>query len=317
MLGLLEILSWQASPWPERYCDDYVGQLQQALDYAFACLSWEDAALGGQLQQQFTQLSVSQQRAFLTDPNTYHHLAYLTGAEGADLVPYLQNALAAESGKDAQQLASIHLDYQSPGALGPLEGLCGPVVKFTEPELIAIQSALQQAIASLGPQPLHLLQLCTKVLVLRKDPLKQVRFGSYSTNQFIGRTVLFNPHLGGVADLANALVHEAIHDLLYMLEIQHPFVRSRAIEKFQVVSPWTGTSLAIHAYLHACLVWFGLWEFWRQTTAFPQAVQLGHRDRAVIGFQQGSLLAGLEPVAEHLDQALLDLIYKLQGCVST
>ena len=118
---------------------------------------------------------------------------------------------------------------------------------------------------------------------------------SSSSSAFPGRIVLINPHLPqlDLSQLTDKLVHEAIHSLLYAVEVEHPLVRDRALaDGVYVVSPWTGTTLGFYSYLHACFVWYALWCFWSQAavaSVFPDADVDGHVRRARVGFTRGPL----------------------------
>src|SRR5208337_3830771 len=100
-------------------------------------------------------------------------------------------------------------------------------------------------------------------------------FSSGSTIQYVGRSMFCNAHLTAIdsAVLAEALVHEAIHSLLYMHELCEPWVRYEGLQDaIPIESPWTGSRLALRAFLHACFVWFGLVNFWtraQRASIFP------------------------------------------------
>ena len=68
-------------------------------------------------------------------------------------------------------------------------------------------------------------------------------------------------------DIAEALVHEAIHSLLYMQERCHPWVPAELYAPVpRVVSPWRGRNLALRPFLQACFVWYGILQFWGKAT---------------------------------------------------
>ncbi len=100
---------------------------------------------------------------------------------------------------------------------------------------------------------------------LRFEPGAPTKINSSSFSQFIGLALLVNPHLPSVdvEKLADLIVHESIHSLLFMLEeVEQPFLLDRLSAKIMVKSPWSGNVINLHAYLHACLVWYGLYWFW-------------------------------------------------------
>ncbi|WP_211949740.1 aKG-HExxH-type peptide beta-hydroxylase [Cupriavidus yeoncheonensis] len=113
-------------------------------------------------------------------------------------------------------------------------------------------------------------------IVLRTDRLHPFAMRSASSAAALGRTVIVNAQCGNVASLAEALVHEAIHTAVSIVELNCPLLSDpTAGEKAIIKSPWTGSELPLHAFLHACMVWFGLLNFWRLsqrgTTIFPHA----------------------------------------------
>lgn len=65
-----------------------------------------------------------------------------------------------------------------------------------------------------------------------------------------------------VVQIADALLHEATHSVLYIAEEEAPFFRTATVEEPRVTSPWTGASLAMHSFVHACCVWYVLAIFW-------------------------------------------------------
>lgn len=140
----------------------------------------------------------------------------------------------------------------------------------------------------------RILENCAAAVVLRQS--EDGRFASFSSAQFIGRITLVNPQLIGRPLLAEALLHEAIHTYLYMLE-PNPFwglTSSAGGGDTTIRSPWTGRELPLYAFLHACFVWYGLFFFWarlmeRDRAADPEVLR--HLGYAATGFSlPGSLV---------------------------
>jgi HEXXH motif-containing protein len=105
---------------------------------------------------------------------------------------------------------------------------------------------------------------------LRFEPGAPAKINSSSFSQFIGLALLVNPHLPAVdvEKLTDSIVHESIHSMLFMLEeVEAPFLLDRLSAKIMVTSPWSGNVINLHAYLHACLVWYGLYRFWRRVSS--------------------------------------------------
>ena len=121
--------------------------------------------------------------------------------------------------------------------------------------------------------------------------------------------------------IADSLVHEAIHSFIYVVEEEQPFIPDRAAaETVKLISPWSGRALELHAFLHACFVWFGMWQFWRRALGsgvFPEARARRWMARSRAGFDHPSLLDDLHGVSAHVSQAtravLFDLVQAVRG----
>jgi HEXXH motif-containing protein len=118
--------------------------------------------------------------------------------------------------------------------------------------------------------------------------------------------------------LANALVHEAIHSLLYMVELMEPFYvfEDRA---FEVASPWTGNLLSLRSYVHACFVWFGLWNFWRAaigSDALTGDEACGYVLRPSSGFKNGAFGETAAVLRRYVKPQLFEAIQVMQDTVT-
>jgi hypothetical protein len=144
-----------------------------------------------------------------------------------------------------------------------------------------------------------------RVVALGTDSSVGNAFCSSSSKNQIGRMDLTNADIDKVdsANVADALLHESIHSLLYTVELDEPFILDReAVEDTRIKSPWTGAELPVHSFLHACLVWFGLWQFW-SLALYDSRFSMDRAQRqfqgAEVGFTKGRLverLNGLKPV---------------------
>ena len=189
-------------------------------------------------------------------------------------------------------------------------------------EVRGILLGLEEAMRGMGlicPAARDLVTLVTRVLALRKNAADPGRFGSCSWSGHIGKIDLTNAHLERAtpAVLANALVHEAIHSLLYMVELFDPFyVDDQKAVEFRLTSPWSGRTLPASSYLHACFVWFGLWGFWRlarETSVFPAGEVEMCLARASGGFRAGSVVQLLSPVRPYLSLTLLEALEAVEA----
>ena len=147
------------------------------------------------------------------------------------------------------------------------------------------------------------------------------KFTSGSTSQYVGRSLFCNAHLPGVdGDLmAESLVHEAIHSLLYMHEVREAWIDEDVITRDSVVeSPWSGATLLIRPFLQACFVWFGLAHFWSRAqggSAFrPERVE-ARLEVARRGFLDGPLEARISRYAPYIAAPVLELVHTMQAQV--
>ena len=118
----------------------------------------------------------------------------------------------------------------------------------------------------------------------------------------------------------DGLLHEAIHSLLYMRWIKASYVTDPAtLEAVRIVSPWTGHSLALHSFFHACHVWYGLWRFWSlalQNGTYPESVASEMADRAHRGFVHRSMPESMARMSEFViadAQSVNDLVATAQS----
>jgi hypothetical protein len=125
-------------------------------------------------------------------------------------------------------------------------------------------------------------------IVLRQDGRSPPTFRSASSAAAIGRCVLVNvasPSTSPV-EVAEGIVHEAVHALTSCAELQEPLFRPvEGEDEHTVSSPWTGASLHEHAFLHACLVWFAIQRFWE--AALTARILTGHASRRVDEIRDG------------------------------
>ena len=128
-----------------------------------------------------------------------------------------------------------------------------------------------------------------KVIVCIPDKHDPDLYCSGTSAQFVGRAIFTNPHLSSVSAeaIAEAIVHEATHGMLYMQERTMPWVPPEYYgpEDKTYVSPWTGTPLPLRPYLQAYFVWFGILNFWLRVHESPewQRGRVRNRIRTALG----------------------------------
>ncbi len=143
-------------------------------------------------------------------------------------------------------------------------------------------------------------------VVCARTAVSDERFYTASDATTIGVVHLANAHLPrkSAAEVASELVHEAIHQALFRWELRHRLLEDAALATRKVRSPWTGATLDLYAFVHACFVWYGVATLWRQPNAADLADALTVarlRRTAEAGFAQrpldrlGSLQRALSP----------------------
>jgi len=194
---------------------------------------------------------------------------------------------------------------------------------FNRFETEFLTNGLQEVRDSLRKTNPTILEFCSRfnvVLVLQKDAADTV-VSSGSTRQYIGRSCLGNPQIASIADIANGIVHEGIHGLLYMQEVQQEWVSDPELRDStrRVISPWTGTNLALRPFLQACFVWYGLAQFWSQALANSSiADKCSARswlEQSVVGFTKEPLLWYIRQFEEFVSEDVKNAISLMQDAI--
>lgn len=191
-------------------------------------------------------------------------------------------------------------------------------VKHSDEEVSEIVSKLTLAmrlIDGVSSEASQVIRRYLKVVGLRRDRSSSHAYGSSSWGKYVGLVGLTNAHSRhcSVPQLANALTHEAIHSLLYVVEAaanirldRAPDLRSRTIQ-----SPWSGRYLPLPSFIHACFVWYGLYHFWSLAGLDDPAFRsLGARARS--GFLESSLGAALSEAAPDVLEELVVAVDVMQ-----
>lgn len=165
----------------------------------------------------------------------------------------------------------VVVDVQSPHALRPLrvDAVRGVELGSGQPDAAGLASLLPLLRQANGivreSRASGLYKAFIHVIQPRVAP-QQPGFTSSSCNAHLGRVVLLNAKVPDPVDtpmLVNAMVHEAVHSFLYALEQEEAFIPNPSgAHGITLVSPWTGGTLSLHSYVHACFVWFALAHFW-------------------------------------------------------
>ena len=178
--------------------------------------------------------------------------------------------------------------------------------------------AAAHGIEATKSQVLDFVRQFNRVLVCFRDVAIPTGSSSGSTGQYVGRSFLTNPQLRGVDEVvvAEALVHEAIHGLLYMQERCKAWVPDALyMGASALVSPWSGNPLPLRQYLQACFVWYGLLHFWSlalEADSFPESRVRTRIAQALIGFLGGRLTDSLGSAHDAVDPEILGAIDEMQ-----
>jgi hypothetical protein len=172
----------------------------------------------------------------------------------------------------------------------------------------------------------------TKVLVLQKAPAGPPKIFTRSPERYLGLSVFTNPHLSNVddVDIAEGLVHEAIHSLMDMDEVTCRMSKSREQHWYyndtlydgasRTTSPWTGSALALPTYFQATFVWYGLLHFWcmaLEAGAFLRSRVKGRIVQAASGFLGRPLLDQVGNYTSEISPELLAAVERMQEHVKS
>ena len=351
-----EVLTWTTGEGVLRHIyESYVEELSRALGQLMSRLVHlgHDTT---ELQKQLDSSSDTVFLRVLTAPETSYRLTYSDSCTPGEAADFIQHSLQAEMAREGrstelkydvwtpygdmcfrsdgsvfqfpQMSAAIPLDFGSPLVAkvdlgGPGNSIAELRAPFDTSEMKLIIERLNltcQGIHSVWPPLLDFVLTFNKVLIFVKDPAAPNQFSSGSTTQYVGRTFITNPHVDSVdiADLAEALVHEGIHALLFMDELLHPWGDIPELRDGvrRVGSPWTGNSLSLSSFLQACFVWYGLAHFWalalREHDFDSQRIKQRFI-QAVSGFLSGPLVNNLETFLPGIYPDVIDTIQEMQA----
>jgi HEXXH motif-containing protein len=113
-----------------------------------------------------------------------------------------------------------------------------------------------------------------ETILLRSSTLPTVSFSNATT---IGVVTILNVNRpdANIATFVDRLVHEAIHQLLFLLYFLSPMFTDRKnlldSQRSGLISPWSGNELSPLNYVHACFVWYGLLFYWQSMITNPES----------------------------------------------
>jgi HEXXH motif-containing protein len=160
----------------------------------------------------------------------------------------------------------IPLDLSLPERLTtPSAGLQNPMalLESDKTEALAQLDKALQVLEQAYPFGQKIFAALVSNLVLRNDAARWNECWGASSGAAIGRIVIVNAANGtDPLMLAESLLHEATHCALDCVELARPLFSIAGVSRESIVSPWTGNPLTPHAFVHACVVWSVLLQYW-------------------------------------------------------
>lgn len=175
---------------------------------------------------------------------------------------------------------------------------------YSASEEVAILRRLNEAldmIERVSAPAFHIIKDFVKVIMPLKTPNGG---GSTSQPRIPGRVLLRGIENNSSGWLASSLVHEATHQVIYILEYAGRWVLEDVDAKAATAkSLWTGRDLPLHSFIHACFVWYGLTNFWSQaqnTAVFEPSDVKSQLEKAKGGFLKQNPIEVLDRSARFL-----------------
>lgn len=255
----------------------------------------------GDYQEKILSISEKELESFLRSPGLMFSLSRFHLDKGRELRAFIDSSLSAmtcrtrkkspdqqcwapcgEYGwvagrwREAPIFGGLVIDYMSPEVLRPLqqsafrEARIGQGECFSGEGLANALSNVSAALAKLNEIDPHIMSFIANslnVVLLRKDSAFPGKFTSSSSRAFIGRALLLNIDAlpCNMAKLCGAILHEAVHNFLYRVEWWFPLLPKNSGRSGGVlVSPWSGGKLWPQTYIHACFVYFCLFNFYKK-----------------------------------------------------
>jgi len=215
---------------------------------------------------------------------------------------------------------AVHVDLSGQNDRNPEPN--PPFNRFETEFLANALREVQVCLRKTNPTILDFAARFNVVLILQKDAADTV-FSSGSTRQYVGRSCLGNPQSASIADLANGIVHEGIHGVLYMQEVQEEWVSDPDLRDStrRVFSPWTGAHLALRPFLQACFVWYGLAQFWSQALGNGSFADTRESrnwlEQALVGFTKAPLLHYVQEFEESISAEVKNAVSEMQDIIAS
>lgn len=212
----------------------------------------------------------------------------------------------------------VPIDFDSPNVANAQETRDHrEYLKYSPDEQALICERLEEAlklIETVSENAASLIKTFIKVIVPLKPP---TGYGSTSQCRIPGRVLLSGVERCSLAALASSMVHEAMHQLLYIIEFNGSFITPDPdANTARAKSLWTGRDLPLHSFIHACFIWYGLSNFWAQAQVSgkferPQVEQ--EFSRSISGFCGQNPVETLAPHAGMVRYDVYKIANSLQG----
>jgi hypothetical protein len=283
----VHLYRWSDLEWCKTYCTGL-----QRLHRIGVVVDLE-LLLPAELSARLNALPLERINAIVDDPVTYVHL-YTTTTE-ATLDEYIETAITGQRYTDRELRPGVAVSCEGNLHLHAGSQLCRPEETrglSRDEQTIALAKLTRafELLEALSPCAYHLVALMKRRLSLRSSTLEGCFFGSNRAT--VGTLYFTNLEQASPITIVTSLVHEAIHDSLFILERSHPLLvqvpplerphpasllqvareasapNGGAMDAWAVRSPWTGRELPLETYVHAVFVWFGLLnllEVWRNS----------------------------------------------------
>lgn len=356
-----KVLNWSAETSVlQQVHDAYIALMSDSLGRMVGNICRENLPLGEHLWATIRAADDDALMRVLMAPETSHHLLWSESHSLNEIATFLSRSFQAEAARTGYEIefqeeswtalgdvgffpdgtvcsmpvlsGMMPLDFGSPYAtkidLSGAERSDFPIRSGFDLEEVShvlnLLQIMQEHINSTSATVAQFIAQFNKVLVFQKDPENPEQLASGSSGQYVGRSFITNPHIATVdaAGLADAIVHEGIHALLYMQERQKRWVFNASLYEpvARVESPWSGNWLPLRPFLQACFVWYGLLHFWCLAltcgTFQPDRVHT-HIMRSLQGFLKGSLLNRISAYTTDISPDLLSAIQEMQAVVTT
>lgn len=351
--ALPDILSFVPGPGLAALRRRFLLLVGDALGSRIAAIAIREPALGATLRARLDALPSDGLLRLLNAPETIHRVLWPHQHDADELARFIRLAVEAEHAREgrahdlagptwtalgdamvggANDAPTLGLPDFPPIVLGdpqrrrptadeavaePADAALVPADAL--PEVVARLREAGRRMRACGAEIWAFTREFTPTLVLRAGGGAAAPFGSSSPERYVGRSILWNPHdpAATVEDLAEAMVHEAIHTVMdsadaLLTRTTPPGVRWITKPGLydgvsRTVSPWTGRELDVPTYVHACLVWYGLICFWTRALVSGAFDAATARQRIMRAGGPFMTRAALEPLRPFLGAVRMDV----------